>query len=169
MNTNPLGQQVLEVLMIRRGAKGWVFPKGGWESDEEADEAACREAMEEAGVMGCVEGSCLGTYEFQSGKADSAHKGKTVVYMYLLHVSEILDPWPEAGDRTRQWFSLQDASRHCSYQWMRDALLAWVQRSGWAHEAQRIASLPRRLDRVSLDASESCGDLTEFRDSLVPC
>lgn len=28
----------------------WILPKGGWESDETAGEAAAREAYEEAGV-----------------------------------------------------------------------------------------------------------------------
>ncbi|GJS49504.1 NUDIX hydrolase 12, mitochondrial [Tanacetum coccineum] len=31
-----------------------VFPKGGWESDETVEEAACREALEEAGVRGVI-------------------------------------------------------------------------------------------------------------------
>ncbi|KAG6791405.1 hypothetical protein POTOM_000524 [Populus tomentosa] len=31
-----------------------VFPKGGWEDDETLGEAACREAIEEAGVKGIL-------------------------------------------------------------------------------------------------------------------
>jgi len=31
---------------------GLIFPKGGWETDESAEEAAARESMEEAGVRG---------------------------------------------------------------------------------------------------------------------
>jgi 8-oxo-dGTP pyrophosphatase MutT (NUDIX family) len=30
----------------------FCFHKGGWETDESAEEAACREAFEEAGVQG---------------------------------------------------------------------------------------------------------------------
>lgn len=43
----------MEVLMIssQRG-EGLLFPKGGWETDETVEEAACREALEEAGVKG---------------------------------------------------------------------------------------------------------------------
>ncbi|KAJ0798673.1 putative NUDIX hydrolase domain-containing protein [Helianthus annuus] len=36
-----------------------VFPKGGWESDETVEEAACREALEEAGVRGILDVGCL--------------------------------------------------------------------------------------------------------------
>ncbi|KAK6241757.1 hypothetical protein SCA6_007146 [Theobroma cacao] len=32
-----------------------VFPKGGWEDDETVHEAACREALEEAGVKGILD------------------------------------------------------------------------------------------------------------------
>jgi 8-oxo-dGTP pyrophosphatase MutT (NUDIX family) len=44
------GPEGVEVLLIssRRG-KGHVFPKGGWERDEELREAAARETVEEVG------------------------------------------------------------------------------------------------------------------------
>lgn len=32
-----------------------MFPKGGWELDESVEEAASRESVEEAGVLGIVE------------------------------------------------------------------------------------------------------------------
>lgn len=50
------GPEGVEVLLIssRRG-KGDVFPKGGWEVDEELREAALRETVEEAGVRGELE------------------------------------------------------------------------------------------------------------------
>lgn len=48
----------LEVLVItsQKGqARGMMFPKGGWELDESVEEAASRESLEEAGVLGNVE------------------------------------------------------------------------------------------------------------------
>ncbi|KAF7804008.1 nudix hydrolase 16, mitochondrial [Senna tora] len=46
-------QKILEVLMISSASgHGLVFPKGGWENDETVEEAAAREAVEEAGVRG---------------------------------------------------------------------------------------------------------------------
>jgi diphosphoinositol-polyphosphate diphosphatase len=45
----------VEVLMVSTPNRAdMVFPKGGWEDDEEVYEAASREAMEEAGVKGIV-------------------------------------------------------------------------------------------------------------------
>ena len=50
-------EEELEVLVIsaQRKGKGVLFPKGGWELDEEIQAAALRETIEEAGVLGTVE------------------------------------------------------------------------------------------------------------------
>ncbi|AQK57679.1 Nudix hydrolase 13 mitochondrial [Zea mays] len=45
----------LQVLMISTPKRSdLIFPKGGWEDDESIDEAASREAFEEAGVKGII-------------------------------------------------------------------------------------------------------------------
>ncbi|PPD94800.1 hypothetical protein GOBAR_DD08193 [Gossypium barbadense] len=46
----------INVLMISTPNRDdLVFPKGGWENDETVHEAACREALEEAGVKGILD------------------------------------------------------------------------------------------------------------------
>jgi len=46
-------KKLVEVLMINsQSGPGLLFPKGGWENDETVEEAAAREAIEEAGVRG---------------------------------------------------------------------------------------------------------------------
>ncbi|KAL0387796.1 UNVERIFIED_CONTAM: Nudix hydrolase 16, mitochondrial [Sesamum radiatum] len=48
-------KKVVEVLMINSpSGPGLLFPKGGWENDETVQEAALREAIEEAGVRGKI-------------------------------------------------------------------------------------------------------------------
>jgi diphosphoinositol-polyphosphate diphosphatase len=42
------------VVMISSNSGQWILPKGGWEADESVEEAAAREAYEEAGVLGAV-------------------------------------------------------------------------------------------------------------------
>nr|ACG30412.1 nudix hydrolase 13 [Zea mays] len=49
------GTAEVEVLMISTPNRAdMVFPKGGWEDDEDVYQAASREAMEEAGVKGVI-------------------------------------------------------------------------------------------------------------------
>jgi diphosphoinositol-polyphosphate diphosphatase len=46
----------LEVLVVSsQKSQRLMFPKGGWELDESLEEAASRESLEEAGVIGKVE------------------------------------------------------------------------------------------------------------------
>lgn len=129
------GPDGVEVLMISsRGGRGWVFPKGGWEDDESVQTAAKRETVEEAGVRGILEEPLLGTFFFQSGKNGqlaNGRRGGCTAYMYVLHVAEELDVWPESSERTRSWVSLQRALVCCRHQWMKDALNIWIARQGW--------------------------------------
>ncbi|KAJ0045067.1 hypothetical protein Pint_05225 [Pistacia integerrima] len=50
---NDDSEKIVEVLMISStSGPGLLFPKGGWENDETVEQAAEREAVEEAGVRG---------------------------------------------------------------------------------------------------------------------
>jgi len=122
------------MLITSRGGKGWVFPKGGWEDDETVEAAALRETVEEAGVRGTLEDAVLGQFTFQSHKQErlhNVHQGRCRAYMFIMHVEEELQAWPEFPDRQRCWVSLSEASSKCRHQWMREALAIWVRRQGW--------------------------------------
>lgn len=41
------------------------FYQGGWETDETVEEAACREALEEAGVRGVIQVLCFSFYSYE--------------------------------------------------------------------------------------------------------
>ncbi|CAM6117920.1 unnamed protein product [Calypogeia fissa] len=123
--TNGNSGQTVEVLMItsQRG-KGLHFPKGGWETDETVEEAALREALEEAGVRGILKQN-LGTWDFKSKRRQlggSSPESLCRANMFALLVTEQLDTWPEQHGRQRQWFSLADALDLCTVEWMKDAL-----------------------------------------------
>ncbi|XP_074341743.1 nudix hydrolase 18, mitochondrial-like isoform X1 [Apium graveolens] len=63
----------LEVLVVssQKGQK-MMFPKGGWELDESVEEAASRESLEEAGVVGHVQVSNR-TFLKCSGKLNGSY------------------------------------------------------------------------------------------------
>jgi 8-oxo-dGTP pyrophosphatase MutT (NUDIX family) len=81
--------------------------QGGWETDETVEEAACREALEEAGVRGLLQGK-LGSWDFKSKRQQGVFcpEGLCRAHMFALAVTEQLDNWPEQHARHRQWVSL---------------------------------------------------------------
>lgn len=117
-------ERIVEVLMINSASgPGLLFPKGGWENDESVEEAAAREALEEAGVRGDLK-HFLGTYDFKSKtlQDDCSPEGLCKAYMFALHVKEELDTWPEQNLRQRSWITIPEAAECCRHPWMRQAL-----------------------------------------------
>ncbi|KAH6817673.1 nudix hydrolase-like protein 16 [Perilla frutescens var. frutescens] len=117
-------EKVVEVLMINStSGPGLLFPKGGWENDETAEEAAEREAMEEAGVRGDLV-HFLGCYPFKSKtlQDECSPEGLCRAAMYALHVKEELESWPEKSHRERSWRTISEAIGCCRHMWMREAL-----------------------------------------------
>lgn len=118
------GNKILKVLMINsQSGPRLLFPKGGWENDETDEEAAAREAMEEAGVKGELK-EFLGKYEFKSKKHEDEFSpdGCCKAHMFALHVNRVLDSWPEQSTRNRRWLTVSDAASKCRASWMKDAL-----------------------------------------------
>ncbi|KAJ1275718.1 hypothetical protein BS78_05G157500 [Paspalum vaginatum] len=115
----------LQVLMISTPKRSdLIFPKGGWEDDESIDEAACREAFEEAGVKGIISASPLGEWIFKSkSKQNSCGlQGACKGFMFGLQVTELLEIWPEQVTHGRRWVPVEEAYGLCRYDWMREAL-----------------------------------------------
>ncbi|XP_019457158.1 PREDICTED: nudix hydrolase 18, mitochondrial-like [Lupinus angustifolius] len=114
----------IEVLVISaQKGQGMQFPKGGWESDESMEQAALRETVEEAGVVGKVE-SKLGKWFYKSKSQAIMHEG----YMFPLLVKKQLDNWPEMNFRKRRWMTVPEAKEICPHTWMKEALDVLVSR-----------------------------------------
>ncbi|KAL3835394.1 hypothetical protein ACJIZ3_010130 [Penstemon smallii] len=112
----------LEVLLISsQKSPRMMFPKGGWELDEDIELAAARETLEEAGVIGLL-GDKLGEWIFKSKSQEKYHEGT----MFSLFVTEELDVWPEKDVRKRVWMSVNEARERCAHSWMKEALEAFV-------------------------------------------
>ncbi|VAI72758.1 unnamed protein product [Triticum turgidum subsp. durum] len=87
------------------------------------DEAARREALEEAGVRGET-GPSLGRWCYQSRRYEATYEG----YMFPLRVTDELERWPEMSGRGRTWVTVQDAMDRCPHLWMREALQRFADR-----------------------------------------
>lgn len=118
-------ERIVEVLMINTpSGPGLLFPKGGWENDETVEEAAVREAIEEAGVRGDLM-DFLGDYDFRSKthQDEFCPEGLCRASMFALLVNEELESWPEQSTRSRTWLTVPEAAENCRHAWMREALL----------------------------------------------
>ncbi|KAL3527448.1 hypothetical protein ACH5RR_012104 [Cinchona calisaya] len=138
--TTLVDEDSLEVLVIsaQRKGKGMLFPKGGWETDESIFEAAKRETVEEAGVVGDIK-NCLGQWNFENQNKEG--------FMFALLVKEQLEFWPEKDKRQRIWMSVAEARKECKQKWMKDALdklVKWLS----TNEAHLASSSPGQ-DRKS--------------------
>ncbi|KHN46832.1 Nudix hydrolase 12, mitochondrial [Glycine soja] len=130
-NTDQMGEtrEIIEVLMVSSPKRDdLVFPKGGWEDDETVTEAACREALEEAGVKGILREIPLGIWEFRSKTSQDlcSVEGGCRGYMFALEVTEELETWPEQKNHARQWLNIKDAFKLSRYDWMCYALEAFL-------------------------------------------
>ncbi|HLQ18626.1 MAG TPA: NUDIX hydrolase, partial [Tabrizicola sp.] len=100
----------VEVLLITSRDTGrWVIPKG-WPMPGLAPEAAAaQEAWEEAGVRGAINPLCVGRYGYQ--KCLSAETSvPCAVAVYGLRVDDLAKTFPEAKERRRKWFALDEAA-----------------------------------------------------------
>uniref|UniRef100_A0A803QPL1 Nudix hydrolase domain-containing protein n=1 Tax=Cannabis sativa TaxID=3483 RepID=A0A803QPL1_CANSA len=97
--------------------------EGGWENDETVEQAAVREAVEEAGVRGDLL-HFLGYYSFKSKtlQDEFCPEGLCKAAMFALLVKEELQFWPEQSTRQRSWLTIPEAMERCRHQWMRMAL-----------------------------------------------
>ncbi|XP_042382885.1 nudix hydrolase 13, mitochondrial-like [Zingiber officinale] len=153
----------VEVLMISSPDRhDFVFPKGGWEIDETASEAACREALEEAGVRGTLNETALGVWEFRSKSRQNtcSLEGTCKGYMFALEVTEELNCYPEMDMRARKWVTVREAYELCRYNWMREALDSFRN----LMTGKPISSVPE----LSESSAFRIGEVTAANYAIVP-
>jgi 8-oxo-dGTP pyrophosphatase MutT (NUDIX family) len=101
----------------------WLFPKGTIEEGESAQQAAIREAFEEAGVRGSVSAESLGIYEYE--KLDKFYR----VEVFLLDVDDELENWPEDKIRRRSWFEAERAATIVQEEYLKQIIVDFKKRS----------------------------------------
>lgn len=103
------GGEVEVLLLTSRETSRWLIPKGNIPVKMTAAQAAAREAFEEAGIKGTVEGSLpMGVYTYFKRLPSGATR-PAIVEVYLLHVQEQLKKWPEKHERKIAWVSATKA------------------------------------------------------------
>ena len=94
-------------MVTSRRTGRWVFPKGSIGEGMTPSEAAAREAMEEAGVIGRADAVPVGS--FRTVKVRPPFSWPVEVTIYPVRIARVLDDWPEARQRHRRFVTLGEA------------------------------------------------------------
>ena len=114
------------LLVTSRDSGRWVIPKGNPAVGMPAHTAAALEAKEEAGVIGLVCPTSLGSYRYRKRRANGASL-MFDVDVFPLAVNTELDAWKEQSQRERRWFSLTDAADAVDEPDLRDLIRSFGQ------------------------------------------
>ncbi len=101
--------ETMVMLVTSRETKRWVLPKGWAEKGLSGPELAAKEAFEEAGLRGEIAAKRVGSYTYEKHLPD----GEVLdcrVDIFPLHVTKLLDDWPESRQRERKWFTFAQAA-----------------------------------------------------------
>ncbi len=99
-----------EILLITsRETRRWVVPKGNPLTGMARHASAAIEAEEEAGVIGAVCPTPIGSYQYRKRRANGASV-MLDVEVFPLAVTTELAEWKESDERERQWFPFDAAA-----------------------------------------------------------
>jgi len=97
------------LLITSRETRRWVIPKGNAPAGMVLHQAAAMEAEEEAGVLGAVCPTPLGSYRYRKRRRNGAAL-MVDVEVFPLAVWDEMPEWKEHTERERRWFSLAEAA-----------------------------------------------------------
>ena len=121
-----IGAPVRILLVTSRESGRWVIPKGNPTAGLTPHAAAALEAKEEAGVVGLVCPTALGSYRYRKKRRN----GSSLMFdvsVFPLAVNTELDAWKEQGQRERRWFSLVEAADAVEEEDLRDLIRSFGQ------------------------------------------
>jgi 8-oxo-dGTP pyrophosphatase MutT (NUDIX family) len=105
-----VGRQVQVLLITSRGTGRWVIPKGWPMRGLKPQDAAAKEAAEEAGLVGEIEDRPIGSYHYLK----VVKRGAAIdvqVFVFPFEVRYQADDWKEAGQRLFEWRPYRAAAR----------------------------------------------------------
>jgi hypothetical protein len=103
------GRQMRILLITSRETHRWVIPKGWPMNGLKPQDAAAVEAAEEAGLIGAIEDTPLGSYRYMKRlKGDDVIAVQVIVFPFLVEAQ--VESWKEQDQRTLQWFGYRAAA-----------------------------------------------------------
>ncbi|WP_112381448.1 DUF47 family protein [Sphingomonas carotinifaciens] len=139
--TSPDG--VIRVLLVTSRASGrWVIPKGNIGGGARPHEAAAQEAEEEAGVLGAICPTPLGSFRYRKKRGSGASL-MVDVDVFPLAVTQELQSWKEQPERQRRWFTLSEAAAAVDEPDLRDLIRSFSP-AEFRAAARRGAGIPEK-------------------------
>jgi 8-oxo-dGTP pyrophosphatase MutT (NUDIX family) len=103
------GGEVQIMLITSRRTRRWVIPKGWPIAGLKPQDAAAREAAEEAGIVGQVAERPIGSYRYVKRlKGERALPIQVIVFPF--RVDDQIPAFREEGQRLLRWLSYQEAA-----------------------------------------------------------
>lgn len=101
----------IEILLISSLTTGrWILPKGWPQMGRDGAGTALEEAWEEAGIrIEDPQPQLVGRYRYQK-RLSGDLPARTMVDVWAIRVDRLLDNYPEAGRRKREWFAPEKAA-----------------------------------------------------------
>jgi 8-oxo-dGTP pyrophosphatase MutT (NUDIX family) len=120
----------VEILLITgRSSARWSIPKGWPMLGKTLAEAAAQEAVEEAGVEGRIMPEPIGRFTHTKRHSVLGHF-QTNILVHPLAVERELAEWPERRERTRRWFSREEASHRVASEELASLIRSFVPDAG---------------------------------------
>ena len=102
--------RIVEVLLITSRDTGrWIIPKGWPVAGLSPQEAAAREAYEEAGLVGRITDQPIGRFHYDK-RLDDGSSVSCAVEVFALEVEDQMPTWLEQDERQTRWFALAEAA-----------------------------------------------------------
>lgn len=104
------GDGSVEVMLVTsRETRRWVIPKGWPMKGRKPHASAAREALEEAGLVGRVGKTPIGTYRYDK-RLKGGNAVPCSVEVFPLEVKSQRKRWPEQKERDVRWFAPREAA-----------------------------------------------------------
>jgi len=113
------------LLVTSRETKRWVIPKGNPGKGLLPHQSAAAEAEEEAGVVGAICPTPLGSYRYRKRRGNGASL-MVDVEVFPLAVNRELADWKERDERERRWFGLKEAAEAVEEPDLRDLIRSFA-------------------------------------------
>ena len=126
------------LLITSRGTGRWIIPKGWPMRKRSLPGTALREAWEEAGVEGRIGRKELGLYHYDKLRGQG-FAIPVQVHVFGIAVASLADRFPEAGQRTRRWFTPKEAAGLVAEEGLQALIVRLPQMvEGWAIDGAEL-------------------------------